>query len=468
MTTHLTAAEFGATVAERMADPDSDFVLLTRDGGGVVAVFATPGGAFECFTAPVPAVRPSSCGGGAGLGDELDCPDGTWRETAPVFPKIHAEGSFTFPVGPVRGDTVESVGLRLRIVGDEILHLDVELDFKHRGIEAMFENAGMDQATAIAGRVTGTTTVSHGFAFARAVETALGIQVGSDIERIRCLAAEVERIACHLGDIGLLGGSTGLPVAQMEFLAWKESVLRSNAGFFGHRYLRGLIVPGGLSHAVTPDDVERWIRPILATRRLVERALSNLRETSSYVDRLVRAGRIPDPVIRYVRPVGPTGRSAGMNRDVRRDQPYSAYVTQPPSDVPGLSGADAYARFEVLARELMVSYTWLAEGASTVSSPVRAVDSSQVAIEGGGEADEKGSPRIGIGLVEGPRGPVAYRASVLAAQTLAHARLHACAVSSPSRRNWWTVPSAVTNGNTMQDVPIIDASFALSVSGAAL
>jgi Ni,Fe-hydrogenase III large subunit len=63
-------------------------------------------------------------------------------------------------------------------------------------------------------------------------------------------------------------------------------------------------------------------------------------------------------------------------------------------------------------------------------------------------------------VVEAPRGLLSYRVSVGSDFTIRQLD-----VSTPSERNWYVVPPAVANKNILQDFPIIDASFGLSVAG---
>ena len=470
MTYRTSGEAFGETVASRLQASEGELVLVTREGKRALAVLAPREGPLESVTAPVPATRPSVLGIGAALGDEARCPEGTWLTEPATRPGIRAEGVFTFPIGPVRGDIMESVAFQLRVVGDEILHLDLGLSYKERGLESLLRNREVFQAAEIAERVTGTTTVAHAYAFALAVEAALKISVKEEASRLRGLLAETERVAVHLGDLALLAASTGLPVAQMELMALKERVLRANEGFSRHRYLRGMVRPGGISRPVTQEDVRPWCEAVLSTRPEAERVLSDLSHTPSFADRLVRAGTISEQTIRYVKPVGPTGRSAGLDHDVRRDHPYGPYAVRSPSRVPVRTGADAWARFEVRRDELLVSYDWLAR---TLSEPApEEVAASFLHQRGPGRPDTESALRrarfAGVGRVEGPRGPIAYWVLCRWGGNLDASEVTQCSIASPSRRNWWTVPTAVANGNTMQDVPIIDASFALSVSGSDL
>ena len=184
-----------------------------------------------------------------------------------------------------------------------------------------------------------------------------------------------------------------------------------------------------------------------AIRVEAEKLQAALEHTPSFLDRLEGAGTIPARVIHYVRPGGPVGRSAGRPMDVRVNRPYGLYgASRIP--VPVLPNADARSRFRVRAEELEVSLGILERHISDWSPGMM-----------GGET-YAGDRQWGLGMVEAPRGQLTYAVTLNAAGTVEH-----LALATPSARNWYVVPPAMQNHNILQDFPIIDASFNLSVAG---
>jgi Ni,Fe-hydrogenase III large subunit len=68
--------------------------------------------------------------------------------------------------------------------------------------------------------------------------------------------------------------------------------------------------------------------------------------------------------------------------------------------------------------------------------------------------------RTGRAWIEAPRGLMAYRVELAEDGKLNH-----LGIATPSQRNWYVVAPAVAHQNILQDFPIIDASFNLSVAG---
>ncbi len=377
-----------------------------------------------------------------------------WAVSEP--PPVRGKGIFVYPLGPVRADVAESMLYRLVVMGDEIVQLNLRHHFKQRHIRQLVLGSTVLEAMPVIARFTTTSNVHHTLALAAAAEAAWGVAPHPDADATRVLLAELERAVSHLGDLAALAVSTGLTVPQMEYLHLKEDLLRVNASLFGHRYLRGVVCLGGVNWTALPSHAD----PLQATETVAEilkvasGIAAQLERTPSFLDRLHGAGTVPKSAIHQIRPVGPVGRASGRTFDVRQRLGYAGY----PADlqVPVLPQADAYARFRVRVAELNQSL-------AIVLSRLAAWDPTRLRQKTPAETAFAEPPRSpeGLGVVEAPRGLLAYRLVVDAS----NGRIRHLGVATPSARNWPVVPAAVANGNILQDFPIIDASFALSVAG---
>lgn len=379
-----------------------------------------------------------------------------WDPPTYDVPAVRGKGVFTFPLGPVRADVAEALLYRLAVMGDEIVRLDLVHEFKRRHVAALACGRTIFDAAIVVERLTGTSTVAHALAYSLAVEDALGIAVPDGISTGRMILAELERAYSHLGDLAALAVSTGLPVPQMEYLHHREAILGANFRLFGHRYLRGIIRPAGLDSHRWPSqrDLGREAARLLSLVKVTARIQEDLLHTPSYLDRLSGAGRIPPDTIDFVRPVGPVGRAAGRDHDVRGWRPYAQYSTANLT-IPHQSSADALARYRVKSEELQQSLALLVRLLETWDA---------TSVRGGATLEMSGADGglvEGIGVVEAPRGQLTYRVVIdTDTRTIRHV-----GIATPSARNWYVVPPAIANQNILQDFPIIDASFSLSVAG---
>ena len=381
----------------------------------------------------------------------------SWAETY-RHRRVLGKGIFVYPLGPVHADVAESVLYRLSVMGDDIVRLTVENGFKPRNIRQLCQGKTVNEVLALVERMTTTSTVAHALAYSLAVEQALDWPTAKGASWVRMLLAELERMVSHTGDLALLAASTGLPVPQMEYLACKEAILRVNFNLFGHRYLRGVVQPGGVtSHHIRPPDANDYR---LARQRLSEEwerirsVRQDLDRTPSFLDRLDGAGTIPLHTREFVRPVGPVGRAAGRPFDVRRMHPYLNY-SDVPLETPCLATGDSRGRYTVKATELEQSFSLIM---ALLERPERLNLADQTDVRE--VASAAGPPCAGMAFIEAPRGLMAYRVALSQDRTIARV-----AIATPSQRNWYVVAPAVANHNILQDFPIIDASFNLSVAG---
>ena len=114
----------------------------------------------------------------------------------------------------------------------------------HRGADGRRQPRAGRQ---LAGRVSGDSTVAYAYAFSRAAEAALDLAVPDRAVWLRALLAELERLANHLGDIGAICNDASFTLMHAHCSVLRESVLRAADTAFGHRLMRDIIVPGGVS-----------------------------------------------------------------------------------------------------------------------------------------------------------------------------------------------------------------------------
>ncbi len=348
------------------------------------------------------------------------------------------------PFGPVRADVVESVELTFFYVGEHILHLHPQLFFKHRGMEKRFEGLPLAKAAVLAERVSGVGSFAHALAFCQAVEHAAGCAVPTRALMLRTLLAELERVYNHLHYLGHLADTTTLKVGQAEGKLLEEQAKQINGLLTGSRFLRSLLVPGGLRRDIGPTD---WLGEELeALRAEAARYAERLGNTASYLDRLLTTGPLDRQTAFDQGATGPVERASGLDRDLRRDYPYAGYADLP-LEVPVRTEGDARAREQVRIAELFAGIALIQRVLLLLEAgPVRAECLPHPHSEG-------------LGWTESPRGGLFY-----AVHFGADAELVRVKIKSPSFSNWRVFPLTVHDGN-MMDYAINEASFGLTVAG---
>lgn len=362
------------------------------------------------------------------------------------LPAVDADAVQQLPFGPVRADVLESAEFTFLYIGEQIIHYAPHLFFKHRGMEQRFEGRDLRTGTVLAERISAVGSVAHALACCQAVEAACFCAVPDRARWLRVLLAELERVYNHLHYLGHLANTTTLKVGDAEGKLLEERAKQVNARLTGSRFLRGLLIPGGLRRDLAPGD---WLGEELERlREKVARYVARLEASESHLDRLITTGVLLHRIAFDQGATGPIQRASGFDRDLRRDHAYAAYADLPLT-VPVREEGDGYARQRVRIEEIDASFVLMQRALLLLPD---------------GKVQAECAPRSGaegIGWSESPRGSLFY-----AVHLDKDGRFARVKVKSPSFSNWRVFPSTVHDTN-MMDYAINEASFGLTVSGCA-
>jgi Ni,Fe-hydrogenase III large subunit len=371
--------------------------------------------------------------------------DVRWSKREYRFLKVQGEGIAEVAVGPVHAGVIEPGHFRFSVVGDTVLHLELRHFYTHKGTEKLFEGRSVTDAAMLAESISGDNCFAHAVCYSQAVENACGIDIPRRALAVRLIGLELERLVCHISDIGGLCTDVGFNVAAAYSASLKESLLRQSAECCGTRYWRGIAAPGGLRFDLDSDRIVRLGQAVGQISREFSRIAQMILGTPSIQNRFEGAGVLSGQAARELAVVGPIARASGIDLDVRRDHPYGLY-RESQIDVPRTHYGDVMARARIRIAE-----------AETSAQMIQKVAGS---LPGGSVFTPVASPGDiqGWSAVESPRGELCYWMEA------SGERLTRCHVKSPSFQNWPAMPFAV-EGNIIADFPLINKSFNLSYSG---
>ena len=363
------------------------------------------------------------------------------------FVAVEGDGVHEIAVGPVHAGTIEPGHFRFSVVGEKVLRLETRLGYTHKGVAKLFERLPQQEGHRLAARVSGDSAVAFSWAYCAALESITSIRCPQRAIVLRALALEHERLANHLGDLGALGNDAGFAFGLTQFSRLKEDLLRSNSDAFSARYLMDYIVPGG----VAVDLPERCTGLLLKQYLVLEEEVAGLHsiydEHAGVQDRFREAGRLEHDLAQKLGAIGLAGRASGIACNLRTDHPWPPYDQLYPKTVTRTYG-DVAARVQIRFDEIFDSLRLCRALLESLSSgPVLA-------------AVPLAKPNtLGIGLIEGWRGPV-----MIALETGVDGGIRRCHAHDPSWQNWPLLEYAIL-GNIVPDFPLINKSFNLSYSG---
>ena len=205
------------------------------------------------------------------------------------------------------------------------MRLEERLGYVHKGVEGLLAGADIAQAARIVGRISGDSTVAYAWAFARAVEAALGWTPPPRAVLLRGIMAELERLSHHINDVGAICNDASVLTIHARCALQREDVLAVADACFGHRLMMDCVVPGGVAADLSSEGVGR-IRGLLA--RLEETRAEILRvydSMPSLQDRTVTTGIVAPELVRQYAAGGFVGRASGRAFDARKNFPYAPY-----------------------------------------------------------------------------------------------------------------------------------------------
>ena len=368
-----------------------------------------------------------------------------------AFQKVSGQGVHEIPVGPVHAGIIEPGHFRFSVVGERILKCEERLGYAHKGIHQLLKNKSLDEAKKLIGRVSGDSTVAYACAFIKACEQIYNYSPNEQSSAERVIALERERLCNHIGDIGAIVNDAGLPSLQSSFSCLKEQLLRHNKKYLGHRYLMDCLEP----FSTTILFSNAHLKSIKSELPALEKSLIKLQVIVEHhfglQDRFQDAGMISLAQAETLGLLGFVARASGIDNDCRRifseknDGALSVLSNE-------MQTGDVQARVMLRFKECFDSIALIQASIQNISENKNNPANNKKLVL------SENKTNIGIGVVEGWRGPIAVILS------LKQDKIEWCHFHDPSWQNWLALEYAVLD-NIVADFPLINKSFNLSYSG---
>lgn len=366
-----------------------------------------------------------------------------------AFVRVIGEGVHEIPVGPVHAGIIEPGHFRFQVVGERILRLEERLGYTHKGVAKQFQGLTFNQGAKLASHLSGDSAVAYAWSYCMAIEHIYTIKPPLRALWLRALLLERERIMNHIGDLGALGNDAGLGFGLAQFSRLKENMLRLNAEIFGHRYLMDIITPSGVHTDLSKSAINTLQKEVTTLGKEISTLRIIYAEHDGLQDRFLTTGTVSPALAKQLGLLGMAARASGQPLDLRLKLAYSPYndpnlSVQSTTEMEGDVAARVKIRFQEIGQSLQLIdriLDTLPQGEVKKSLP------------------SLSSSRIGLGCVEGFRGPVFFAVCNDGGEHIRFAHAH-----DPSWQNWPALEYAVID-NIVPDFPLINKSFNLSYSG---
>lgn len=270
------------------------------------------------------------------------------------FYQVDGDEIHEVAVGPVHAGVIEPGHFRFNCIGERVLHLEIQLGYQHRGVEALFHDVKAKRLPILAENIAGDTTIGHCLCMAQAVESLTRVQPDTGAQIIRTIALELERLANHIGDLGALSGDVAFLPPANYFGRIRGDFLNLMLLICGNRFGKGLVRPGGVRFDLN-DEVRKTLDERLKELKpQVKHVLDLLFSASTVRARFEDCGWVSNFDADQLGLVGPAGRAAGLSYDVRRCFPTEHYRQLNIPENKKTAG-DVYSRAKVRYDEVLQS-----------------------------------------------------------------------------------------------------------------
>jgi membrane-bound hydrogenase subunit alpha len=229
------------------------------------------------------------------------------------------------PVGPFHPLLEEAEYFTLRVDGETVLGIDLDIGWMHRGHEFISESKTFTQSIYLVERICGICSTSHPLACVHAIEDIDNIEIPLRARYIRTLIGELERIHSHLLWIGLAGHFIGYDTLWMWAWKYREPVLQMFEIISGNRNHYGMMRVGGVAKDVDVASIPQLENILDELVKKLDMIAKAANDDPVLRSRLVGVGVLSrEDAVRFCA-VGPTSRASGVPWDVRKDEPSDAY-----------------------------------------------------------------------------------------------------------------------------------------------
>ncbi|HXH19792.1 MAG TPA: NADH-quinone oxidoreductase subunit C [Chitinophagales bacterium] len=365
------------------------------------------------------------------------------------FFKIASEELHEVGVGPIHAGVIEPGHFRFICNGEQILHLEIQLGFQHRGIENLFlQKKKLLQRITLAESIAGDTVAGHTTAFVNLWESLCNYKADDDLQFIRTLALELERIAIHTGDMSALCTDIAYQLGSSVYGRLRTPIINYFQIWCGNRLAKGLIRAGKNNFPFTEklrDDLLALLDDYLPDFIEMNREISTL---ASVLARFERTGVVTNEQAASIGTVGMAARTSGVSRDIRASHPHDLYPQLQHQPVIKHHG-DVYSRFQIRREEVKQSIAYIKKLLEHIPAEKRERPALTLPQQNS----------FSISLVEGWRGEICH-----CGVTDENGELFHYKIKDPSFHNWLALALAVRN-NEISDFPICNKSFDLSYCG---
>ncbi|MBR57498.1 MAG: NADH-quinone oxidoreductase subunit NuoD [Myxococcales bacterium] len=279
------------------------------------------------------------------------------------FQLIEEGNELTLNMGPHHPSTHGVLRFILKTDGEVLRRCVPDVGFLHRAIESIGEKCTYDGFMPYTDRVDYIAAMFANHCYALAVEELLELELPRRAEYLRVISDELNRMASHLLGLGAMAMDIGAVTPFLHMLREREHINTYIEELCGQRITYNYQRIGGVSHDLPHGWRDRLLDYLDHFEKVIPELNRLVTGNQIFIERSANVGAISAQQAISYGLVGPNLRSSGVDFDLRRDRPYSAYP-EFEFEVPVGRGemgtiGDCYDRFVVRIQEMQQSISIL-------------------------------------------------------------------------------------------------------------
>jgi NADH dehydrogenase I D subunit len=304
--------------------------------------------------------------------NKIQLPEGYHLEHDPD--DLWGDSRIIVNIGPTHPAMHGALRMVAKLNGETIEKSYCEFGYTHRAKEKLGENRTFHNFIVYTDRLNYCSALINNVTYAMSVEKLMGIEVPERCVWIRMICCELARIIDHLICIGINAVDLGAFSYFLYGFHQREEAYSLIEKLSGARLTTSYTRIGGLM-ADAPEGFEQelkaWIKKTRAVIDEMDRLLTN---NKIWKLRTVGVGVFTKEDCLDYSYSGPNARAAGIDLDLRRDQPCMFYKDVE-FDVPVAQNGDVFDRYLVRLEEIKQSLNILAQCADRMKKgPIWAED----------------------------------------------------------------------------------------------
>lgn len=289
---------------------------------------------------------------------ELSTPSGIHVEHDPD--DLWGDSRVIVNIGPTHPAMHGALRMVAKLNGETIEKSYCTFGYTHRAKEKLGENRTYHNFVVYTDRLNYCSALLNNVVYAMSVEKLMGIEVPERCTWIRMICCELARVIDHLICVGINAVDLGAFSFFLYGFHQREEAYTLIEKLTGARLTTSYTRIGGLA-ADAPEGFERELKAwVNKTRRVIDEMDRLLTGNKIWHQRTVGVSVFNKEQCMEYSYSGPNARAAGIDLDLRRDQPCMFYKNVE-FDVPVGKNGDVFDRYMVRLEEIRQSLNLLSQ-----------------------------------------------------------------------------------------------------------